>query len=215
MTDLYETLGVSRDATQEEINAAYRRAAKDAHPDAGGTDEKFNQIVVAKRILTDKDKRAKYDATGDTADGPDIRHAKALEMIAGMIAQLIDMPNAIHTDLVAASKEAIQNQSRSQAEALKQAQRDLDKAIKMRARFKAKPGKTDHIGGMLDARAQAIRETMARMQDQIDTYALAVALLDGQVFDVEPLPQQADADVWNQRYDRAASGLGSIFFPTR
>lgn len=66
MDDPYKTLGVSKTATQDEIRAAYRKLAKALHPDARPGDkaaeEKFKKVSQAFQILSDKDKRAEYDA---------------------------------------------------------------------------------------------------------------------------------------------------------
>ena len=57
--DHYEILGVTRSASAEEIRAAYRRAAKKAHPDQGGSDEAFRRIQAAAEILlADAEKRS-------------------------------------------------------------------------------------------------------------------------------------------------------------
>lgn len=65
--DYYEILGVSRDASQEEIKRAYRRLAKKYHPDIskdGGSAEKFKRIAEAYEVLSDPEKRAQYDRFG-------------------------------------------------------------------------------------------------------------------------------------------------------
>lgn len=59
--NLYEELGVSRDASMEEIKKAFRGRAHETHPDKGGSEEKFKKIVRAKEILLDKYKRKEYD----------------------------------------------------------------------------------------------------------------------------------------------------------
>jgi len=61
---LYETLGVERSATADEIKKAFRKLALQHHPDKGGDEEKFKEIVRASEVLTDETKRAIYDQTG-------------------------------------------------------------------------------------------------------------------------------------------------------
>ncbi len=61
MKDYYKILGVSRDATTEEIKKAYRRLAHKYHPDKGGDEEKFKEINEAYQVLSDAEKRRKYD----------------------------------------------------------------------------------------------------------------------------------------------------------
>jgi len=65
--DYYEILGVSRDASEEEIKKAYRRLAHKYHPDkAGGDEAKFKEINEAYQVLSNKEKRAQYDQYGST-----------------------------------------------------------------------------------------------------------------------------------------------------
>ena len=66
---LYERLGVARGASPAEIRKAYLKLAKDHHPDKGGDPEKFKAIQKANEILSDPQRRAAYDATGDESEG--------------------------------------------------------------------------------------------------------------------------------------------------
>ncbi|MCL6450369.1 MAG: molecular chaperone DnaJ [Acetobacteraceae bacterium] len=73
--DFYEVLGVSRDASPEEIKKAYRRLARQHHPDANPGDPqaeaRFKEINRAYEVLSDPDKRARYDQFGQAGvDGP-------------------------------------------------------------------------------------------------------------------------------------------------
>src|SRR6267154_138650 len=66
--DYYTTLGVSRDASQDDIRKAFRKLARQFHPDVAKdkkvAEEKFKEINEANEVLSDPEKRKKYDELG-------------------------------------------------------------------------------------------------------------------------------------------------------
>src|SRR5579871_1208834 len=76
--DYYKVLGVNKDASADDIKAAYRKLARKHHPDLNPNDKeankKFQQLNEANEVLSDPDKRKKYDQYGK-----DWMHAEAFE----------------------------------------------------------------------------------------------------------------------------------------
>ena len=69
---LYDTLEVSSSASDAEIKKAYRKLARQYHPDVNKdpkAEEKFKEINAAYEVLSDKEKRSKYDQFGDSMFG--------------------------------------------------------------------------------------------------------------------------------------------------
>lgn len=108
--DLYEELGLSRDASQEDIRAAFRKRAAATHPDQPNGDEaQFKRVNHAHLVLSDPEKRERYDRTGseDTSDPAARTMAKAMELLATHFDNLFTMAEfhpELHDPLVALKK---------------------------------------------------------------------------------------------------------------
>ena len=74
MRDFYEVLGVGKNATDDEIKRAYRKLARQYHPDANPDSpealEKFKEVAVANEVLSDPQKRQRYDQFGPEGVAP-------------------------------------------------------------------------------------------------------------------------------------------------
>ena len=72
--DYYEVLGLNKGSTDEEIKKAYRKLAKKFHPDVNPDDKssegKFKEVGEAYEVLSDKEKRARYDQFGHAGVDP-------------------------------------------------------------------------------------------------------------------------------------------------
>lgn len=142
---LYDDLGVSPDASQEEIKRAGKRKAKESHPDAGGDAADFARSRHALTILSDPASRKRYDETGDDGmrsaldDRPRIRirqllqkHLQAALHGIAMGRGVPDVSKAICNDLLREMAEGEQ--------AIQAARAGSEKLRQLRARFKVKKG---------------------------------------------------------------------------
>jgi DnaJ-class molecular chaperone len=90
MKNYYDILGVSKDATEAEIKKAYRTLAKEHHPDMGGDEAKFKEIQNAYEILSDSEKRARYDRGEDVSSPQNTREMQAKAFLYTLFEQCID-----------------------------------------------------------------------------------------------------------------------------
>ena len=95
--DLYKLLGVSREASQDEIRKAHRKLAREYHPDANPGDhaaeERFKDIQQAYEVLSDPQKRQVHDTKVDASSrgGPDKPRARADERTGGEGTPRVDL----------------------------------------------------------------------------------------------------------------------------
>lgn len=93
-SDFYELLGVSRQADAEELKRAYRRRARELHPDANpgddGAAERFKELARAYEVLSDPDQRSRYDRFGESGLNGNRGGPSAEDMFGGGLGDLFD-----------------------------------------------------------------------------------------------------------------------------
>lgn len=116
MTDPYEILEVPRDADAGTIKRAYRRKAQKAHPDrdqSTGSGDRFRALQIAYDVLSDPARRARYDETGETHEGPTIE-TQALAYVAGLLHAMLDVVVDVeHFALVVQMKKQCEDELRN------------------------------------------------------------------------------------------------------
>jgi hypothetical protein len=196
--DLYAALNVSRDADRAAIRRAYRKRAKDTHPDGGGTPEKFALVKLAHDTLTDDARRARYDQTGEAEEKPvDNRRASILELISGCLdmalAQLYERSKPpIHCDMVKLTKDVMRELRRKWSSERDELKKNIDRSSELIGRWTAKK---ENVMEMIAVhRVAYLRSCLGTVEGRIALMDEALAMLDGATFRTDPEPMQERRD---------------------
>jgi curved DNA-binding protein CbpA len=191
----YDVLGVPSDADEATIRKAYRRVAKKAHPDAGGTSEDFEKVSRALRVLTDQRSRDQYDRTGDDTDRePDNDFAQALSVVRQSLdAVLMKVPDPTRIDLVAEMKKVLTGKRAQIQHDIAGGMTDIKRIRKIAAKFKAKKKAPNYIGPMLASDAERIEGGVKNAEEALALVGRAILIIDDHEFDFEKWQPPAHA----------------------
>lgn len=178
----YDTLGVAPDATPEEIKAAYRKKAREAHSDVnGGTDEAMAALNVANDVLSDPERRAQYDATGSDQAGPTMED-KAREVLLATLQVAIEAPDDM--DAIAAVRGRLDESVQKGVREIDEAKRIVRKLERRRARTIYKGDGVNLVHGLIDSKLHQLRNRVDALHDSIAVLRCAIDMLR----DYETLP---------------------------
>ena len=190
--ELYDVLGVGKDATPADIKKAYRKKAKTEHPDAGGSAEKFTELTLAYECLSDSDKRDRYDRTGETGGSSiDQELNQALSIATGAINAVMQEIarrglKLENFDVLGDAMRTIEAQIEATKDAIKQHQLEGAKLERLSNKFTARKGKTNRLGPVLLAQAKdRFRQAEVNMQTNV-MLQKAVTILDDHNFEWTP-----------------------------
>jgi hypothetical protein len=185
MIDLYQVLGIKRCATQEEIHRAYRRKAKIAHPDRGGSVREFGDLVTAHEVLSDTMRRERYDCTGEIELArPDNLDGSAIEVIAQKLGMIIHAEQDVtSTDITALIEQAIREDIVQRKSNISNQRRAIERATKLRARVKRKAnGEANTLARVLDWHEFATKDHIKKNEGAVSSMERALEILDGYSF---------------------------------
>lgn len=186
---LYDDLGVAPDATAVEIKRAYRQAAKTAHPDAGGSREAMDKIAHAYEVLSDPERRARYDATGEEqrpVDPAAARKAHVLRLIGEIMSDAVETASDVKSfNIKNAARKAVGEKVKELEDLKRQRLAALERANLMMKRFVMKSGEEDLIGGALRAKCADIQTAVDQLDDAMMIFVHVGGILDGYEYTVD------------------------------
>jgi curved DNA-binding protein CbpA len=192
--DPYETLGLARDADEQAIKAAWRKAAKTAHPDQGGDVEGFGRLQACYDLLKDPVRRKVYDNTGYDPQLADPRDLKGILMLETLVNEFIlDEREPGSFDPLAAMRRKLSDdivKSRFQNLELERHRARVRQHIDRLGRRPA----ADVLGSMLRTRSQSIADAIRSAEAQIEAIEQAYTMLEGYSYELELLPEVKAAE---------------------
>jgi curved DNA-binding protein CbpA len=191
----YEVLQVGTKATLKDIKAAYRKLSKDHHPDKeGGESEKFREVKFAFDVLSNPERRARYDTTGRTDESP-VTPQRVQIFVDQTMRTVIESqrPDGSSDDpcwdnirdkiilSIAASRAPLKN-------ARFQLQRHLERTVRMIERFRPKQ-EFDPVGDALRREKRRLEDEIRINEDAMELSLEAERVLKTYDYDVGPGPE--------------------------
>jgi curved DNA-binding protein CbpA len=202
---LYDDLGISSDASEAQITAAYRSAARRHHPDAGGTAEDFDRVQRAANVLRDPVKRAEYDRTGTVDDRVADPLAQAIDLLCSGFTEAIGRSeNLGMIDLVADVRRNLKlrlTYIASQREQTVAGRTRLESAL---ARLTYRGDRPDFVGNVLKSQLRNHDTRLAEMDEMAASIARAIDMADDYSWSAGPEPEDTfrelaqDAIAWDE-----------------
>ena len=183
MGNPYEILGVEKTADKAEIKRAYKRKAKKAHPDAGGSSAEMAELSKAQVILLDPARREKYDRTGDADAEPDNLTAAAVNNITSAMDGLLRGERDI-ADYKLALLATFECKKAEISRAKTPIERAIKRAEKVKARWKRKKKATgdDIIARVLDHQIASHKGVIAKIDGDLRVIDRCIEILDGYTY---------------------------------
>jgi DnaJ-class molecular chaperone len=184
---LYEDLGVTKDSTEEEFKKAYRKKAAQHHPDReGGSHEEFVKVKKAYEVLSDPEKRAHYDQTGEEekAAGPNV-----YEIILNVFSQVAENNDVVHVNLLKVVSDHFKHQRRKANTDIEKLRRTGKKWRIVGRKIKVKTGANPVLNMANQKRKEICQQYIALRgaRVMIDT---AIEIMDGWEYHNETAPVQ-------------------------
>lgn len=183
MSDLYAALELERGADAADVKRAYRKKAQEHHPDKGGDKERFQVVKSAYEVLSDPDRRKRYDETGETGQQHDPRE-EMLGILAQLMMTIIDKVDVDHTNVIETMRAQISGVQAQHSQSIENNRKRIRVRERALKRLKAKTGE-NILASMLRADIMATEAAIQRIEGEQEKVKAMLALLDDYEYKVD------------------------------
>lgn len=178
LMSLYDDLGVDTDATPDQIKASYRTLAQRHHPDKeGGDKEKFQAVQNAYAILSDPERRDRYDDTGNAGPVPDIT-TEAMTAMAEILVQVVDQVDVEKNNVVTIMKDHVAMLTRDANTKHENIEHGISKCMSAITRLRVKDGSDNFARQVLQNRVADQKKAFAAIEHRLEVLAKIKEMLD-------------------------------------
>lgn len=172
----YEKLGLDKDATQKDIKKSYRKLAMSHHPDRGGDEDEFKEITLAYELLSDAERKEKFDRTGEQ-EKQDSLEDQAMQLIAVIFSQLIDAAE-FNGNYVAEVKQQLKHLKVKAERSVVSLNRNLNRLVSTLGRVQVEG--TDHniFASIINTKIEQIENAVKTENDRLSLLELSRGILD-------------------------------------
>lgn len=198
--DFYEMLGVSRNATAQEIKEAWKKISKTLHPDVGGNEEEFKTVKNAYETLIDPKKRDNYDLYG--ADNQ--QYELIIKACVDIFNHIIEQdPNNIEKAL----DKYFENSYGEIGNTIRSSKREIEKYEKQFKRIKKAP-KNNFLGNAIKDKIKGVESKISQVTTHREVFKSAQRLLHEYIFEERP------ENIYEEYEDSNKVNMGHAFDPS-
>ncbi len=186
--NLYEVLGVNKDAAAIEIKKAYRNKSKEHHPDKGGDKDEFAEVAHAYEILSDSIKKEIYDRTGVSEQVPFGIKLSSL-MDKTLFAVLKKCPDPETFDIIGEMTNDIKNKKFKMSENVKLGEKSTNNLKVVHGRLKVNSG-NNLLGVTLTAQIELQEGQIEQAKEEVEFFTEAIKWLSDYSYEFDqPAPE--------------------------